>query len=183
MVFKLKIKYVTMVYCIIIRGSLGIGKTIVAKKLAKSLGGEYISIDSLLAKNWLDKIDKKEGCIPAKNFIKAEKMVVPKVKSILKKGGIVVFDGNFYHKKEIHNLVGDLKGYKFYVFTLKAPLNVCIERDSKRKNTYGKANVKDVYDLVSRFDYGTRIYTENKKVTETTKDIQCLLDKNYKISE
>ncbi len=166
-----------MTYCIIIRGPLGVGKTVVAKKLSKTLNAKYVSVDSLLAKNRLDKINKRENCIPAKNFIKASEIIIPKVKNILKGGKIVVFDGNFYHKSQISHLIKELKGWGFYTFTLKSPLSVCIKRNSKRKNSYEKSSAEAVYKLVSRFDYGTRINTKNKTPGEVVKEILTFLPK------
>ena len=73
-------------------------------------------------------------------------------------------------------LVSKLK-IRTFVFTLKAPLKICIERDSKRKNPYGKIATMVVYNLVSRLDYGTNIGTENKTPEEVTKEILNLLPK------
>ena len=120
-----------MSYFIIIRGPLGIGKTTIAKKIAEILKGEYISIDDVLEKNNLDKVDEKEGGIPAKNFIKGNEIVIPKIKEKLNEGKIVIIEGCFYHKEQIEHFIQNLDASQF-VFTLKAPLEVCIDRDSKR---------------------------------------------------
>ena len=159
-----------MTYYIIIRGPLGIGKSTIAKELAKKLKAEYISIDKVLKKHDLDIIDKKEGCIPAENFIKGDDLIIPKIKETDK---IVILDGCFYHKEQIEHLKKNLK--PIFIFTLKAPLAVCIERDKKREKPYGKEAAKAVYDLVSRFDYGNIIDTENKNVDETVKEILSYL--------
>ena len=120
-----------MAYYILIRGALGVGKTTIARKLADNLDGEYISIDKTLKENNLD-IVKGEECIPADRFIKANEIVLPKAKEKLSKGKIVIFDGAFYNKEQIKHLIQNLSE-QHYVFTLKAPIKVCIERDSKRK--------------------------------------------------
>ena len=159
-----------MSYYIIIRGPLGIGKSTIAKKLAKTLKAEHLSIDSVLEKYGLDKVDHYEECIPAKNFIKADEMILPEIKEKLKKGKIVIFDGCFYHKEQIEHIIKALSS-EHYVFTLKAPLEVCIERDSKRKKSYGKDAAGAVHYLVSRFDYGTIIDTNKKTVEKTVKEI------------
>ena len=172
MVYKLKIKNMTMTYCIIVRGPLGAGKTAVAKILAKKLEGKYVSIDSLLAKNRLDKVNKKLDCIPVKNFIKAAETIIPKAKASLKNKKIIIFDGNFYHRKQISHLKKRLN-CRFFVFTLKASLNVCIDRDRKRKNSYGRDAVKAVYRLTS--SYGTMIDAENKAPEKVAEVILKLL--------
>ena len=154
-------------FFIIIRGPLGIGKTTIAKKLAKILKADYISIDKVLEENNLDKIDN--DFVP-EDYIKANRVVLPKVKSSLKKGMIVIFDGCFYFKEQIKHLEKNLS-FKGYVFNLKAPLEVCILRDSKRKRVYGKQAARDVHKLVSKFDYGLDIYTENKTEEQIVKEI------------
>lgn len=169
-----------MAYCIIIRGPLGVGKTTIAKKLSKILKAKYISIDQALSKKGLDKIDKKKDCIPVENFIIAIESIIPKIKPVMKKNRIIVFDGNFYYRRQITHLKKNLD-CKIYVFTIKASLDACIKRDSKRKNTYGKSSAEAVHKLVSRFDYGTRINTENKASGEVIKEILDLLPKQNKM--
>jgi len=164
-----------MSHFIIIRGPLGIGKSTVAKKLAELLDAEYISVDLILEKHGLDKVDEKEGCIPATNFIKATEFALPEVKRKLKQGKIIVFDGNFYHTEQIKYLIENLAGYEHYAFTLKAPLEVCIERDRKRKKPYGELATRAVYNLVSRFDYGLVIDTNNKTADKVVKEIMLFL--------
>lgn len=156
-------------FFIIIRGPLGIGKTTIAKELAKQLNAKYISIDEVLAYNKLDKIEGKS--IPLKNFIKANLLIMPEVKQMLSEGKSIIFDGNFYHKEQIKDLINSLK-YKNYVFTLKAPLNVCIARNKTRKRVYGKNATRAVYNLVSKFDYGIDINTNNKTIKEIVDEIK-----------
>ncbi len=153
-----------MKYYVIIRGPLGVGKTTIAKKVARALHAEYVSIDAILEKNGLDKVKGK--CIPAKNFIRANEIVLPRVK----KKAIIVFDGNFYHRKQIQHLVRNMKA-PHHIFTLKAPLNVCVERDDKRAGRHGKEAAKAVYALVLRFDYGTSIDTKNKTAMKVAREI------------
>lgn len=142
-----------MKYFVIIRGPLGCGKSTVARKLSDVLDAEYVSIDELLEKNGLDEIDAKIGCIPKENFIKANDLIIPRAIKMLSKGRVVVFDGCFYYKEPIEQLIRALK-HPYYVFTLKVPLDVCIERDRKRKKPLGETAAREVYRLVSNFDYG-----------------------------
>lgn len=76
--------------------------------------------------------------IPLNKFLKADRIVLPKFKNILKEKNLVI-DGNFYHKKQIEDLVKNLK-FKHFTFTLKADLEECIKRDKERKNNRYKGN-------------------------------------------
>jgi predicted kinase len=160
-----------MTYCIIIRGPLGIGKSTIAKKLARQLGAKYISIDNVLAKHKLDKVGKHEKYIPARNFIKAQEIILPEVKENLSRGRKIIFDACFYHKGQIEHLIKNLQ-IKCYVFTLKATLQTCIGRDSKRKKTYGKDAATAVYKAVTKFNYGTIIDTEGKTSDDVVREIK-----------
>jgi len=164
-----------MSYYIIIRGHLGCGKTTIAKKLARILNAKHISIDKLLDKHKLTK-DREEGYISQKSFIKANEVGIAKANKLLSKDISVIFDGNFYWKSQIEHLVNNLK-FKHYIFTLIAPLELCIERDSKRKHMHGKDAAKVVYKKVMEFDYGTKI-DATKSINEIIKDITSKLPKN-----
>lgn len=158
-----------MSYFIIIRGPLGSGKTTIAGELAQVLNAEQIRVDEVLEKHDLDKIDEGEGCIPARNFIKVNEIVLPEVKEHLQNGKIVIFDACFYHKEVIEDLIENLP-FAYHVFTLKAPLDVCIQRDQDRDKTHGEGAAWAVHNLVSRFDYGT-IIDVDKSLEDTLKDI------------
>ena len=164
-----------MAYFIIVRGSLGCGKSTIARRLAKLLKAKYISIDKVLEKNGLDEIDTGIGCIPAGNFIKANNLVIAEARDFLERGKIVIFDACFYHKEPIEHLKSKLS-YTNYVFTLKVPLETCIERDKKRGKTHGETAAKDVYRLVSRFDYGT-VIDATKPLEKSIKEIMSHLPK------
>ncbi|OGJ17910.1 hypothetical protein A3K73_02795 [Candidatus Pacearchaeota archaeon RBG_13_36_9] len=166
--FKEKIK----AFVIIIRGPLGIGKTTIAKMLAKDFDAEYFSIDSVLEQEGLDKIDEKQGCIPAGNFIKANHRIIPKIRESISLCKPIIVDGNFYHKEQLENLIKKLDEAKSFVFTLKASLKTCIERDKKRQKPYGKQAAEAVYKLVSKFDYGIAVDTENKTEEEVVEEIK-----------
>ncbi len=157
-------------YYIIIRGPLGIGKTTIAKSLAKNIKAEYIAYDRILDKYNLIK-DKEQGYISQKSFLKANEIITPKAKKFLDKGKPIVFDGNFYWKSQIVDLISKLD-YPYYVFTLKAPLKVCIERDSKRKKIHGKDAAKAVYKKSKSFSYGTVTDTENKTIKQAVDEIE-----------
>jgi len=88
-----------------------------------------------------------------------------------------VFDGNFYHKEQINDLIKNLN-FKNFVFTLTADLKTCIKRDKERKNSYGKEAACAVYKLVSAFDYGFVINTNNKNSEQVVNEIIKQLPKN-----
>ena len=145
-----------MSYYIIIRGPLGSGKSTISEKLAQLLDAKHVHIDEVLEKYGLDKMPPDAPCIPAENFIKANEIVLPEAKELLSGGKVVIFDACFYHKEVIEHLVKNLP-YEHYIFTLKAPLELCVQRDSERSKTHGEGAAWAVHSLVSRFDYGTNI--------------------------
>lgn len=142
----------TMSFYVIIRGPLGCGKSTIAKEIAKKLKAEYINIDKILDEHHLTN-EWEEGYISQKSFLKANAIVIPQVKKCLKRGVPVVFDGNFYWKSQIDDVIKRLD-FPHHVFTLKAPLKVCIGRDHSRKRPHGEDAVRAVYKKAAAFDYG-----------------------------
>ncbi len=163
-----------MSYYIIIRGPLGSGKSTIAEKLSKILRAEHIAIDRILDEFNLTK-DREDGYVSQESFKKANEIVVSKVKKLLDKGIPVIFDGNFYWKSQIEDLIKRLN-YQYYVFTLKAPLEVCIDRDNKRNKTHGKDAAKVVYKKSTSFEYGISIDV-TKRLDEVVKEILSYLPK------
>ena len=159
-----------MSYFIIIRGPLGVGKTTIAKELANKLSAEYVSVDSILSDNNLDQIDENEECISSANFLKCNEIAIPQIKQYLSDGKSVIIDGCFYHEEQILDFIDNLN-VPHYVFTLKASVSVCIERDSGRNKSYGEGAAVAVHNLVSKFDYGTVIKTDNKTSDEVVQEI------------
>lgn len=154
-------------FYIIIRGPLGVGKSTISKKLAQKLKGGHISVDSVLEEHGLDKVEGR--CIPAKNFIKTNEIAIPEIKEMLTKG-VVIIDGNFYHKEQIEHLIEKLDT-KHYVFTLEASVEACIERDRDRPKTYGEETAIAVHTLVSEVEYGQTIETAHKTEEEVVEEI------------
>ncbi len=136
-----------MSYYVILRGPLGVGKTTVSRRLAEQIGAEYISIDRILDDEglWV------EGKLS--EFVGANRFAAQRARSRLAEGKPVIFDGNFYWRTQIQDLVGRLK-YPHYVFTLKAPLAVCVARDDGRVPTHGADAARAVYAKSTRFDLG-----------------------------
>lgn len=162
-----------MSYYIIIRGPLGSGKSTISEKLAHLLNAKHVHMDEVLEKHGLDKILPDAPCISAENFIKANIIVLPEVKKLLSDGKIIIFDACFYHKEVIEHLVQNLP-FENYIFTLKAPLKLCIKRDSERSKTHEEGAATAVHSLVSRFDYGTNIDVTGG-LKDTLKDILSYL--------
>ncbi len=167
-----------MPYLIIIRATLGCGKTTISKLIAKELNAEYISIDKVMNENNLDIVSEDEGCISTKNFIKGNEIILPTINKFLENGKSVIVDGCFYHKKQIENLINQTNA-KHLVFTLKASVETCIHRDKGRHLSYGECAARAVHSLVSRFDYGIIIDTENKTKKQIKEEILKKIKKKY----
>ena len=153
-----------MSYCIIIRGPLGVGKTTVARALAEQLDAHYISIDAVLDAHDLAHSDGE--CIPVENFVRANELAWPQVQAALAAGQVVIFDGNFYHQPQLAHLE-QLVAVPVYGFTLKAPLSVCVARDSQRAQVYGVGAATAVYNLVARVEYGIPIDSTGQTLPQT----------------
>lgn len=141
-----------MNHYIIIRGPLSSGKTTISNKLAEILSARYISIDYILDEYGLIE-DKEDGYISQKSFLRANEIAAQRAVRFLESGTPVIFDGNFYWKSQIEDLIRQLQ-FPHRIFTLKASLEICIERDSKRENPHGKDAVEAVYNKTNEFDYG-----------------------------
>ncbi len=160
-----------MSFYIIIRGPAGVGKTTIAKKLAEKLKAVYVSFD---------KIRKQHGIgLSEKQRIKANEVAIPFALKKLQEGKIVVFDGVFYHCSQLRHLISSLKFLPF-VFTLTAPVEDIVKRDSKRKGKakMGERKVRGFYPVVARFEPGILIKTSGKTTVQVVNEIlQSLPDK------
>ena len=163
-----------MGYYVIIRGPLGSGKSTVAKELAKILNAKYIAVDEVLDVNNLT-ADTEGGYISQKSFLKANKIVAKDACDILNKGGAIVFDGNFYWKSQLDDLMQKLR-FQHYAFSLEAPLNVCIKRDSERAKPHGANATQAVYKKSTEISYGITINAD-RPVDQCVNDILSNLPK------
>jgi len=155
-----------MSYYIIIRGPLGCGKSTTSEELSKRINGKHFAIDRVLDDNNLLG-DKEEGYVSQESFKKANEIASEEAIKLLEKNIPVVFDGNFYWESQVDDLIERLD-FPHYVFTLKAPLEVCIDRDGKRDKTHGEMAAKVVHKKSAEFDYGTLI--------DVTRPLQECLD-------
>jgi len=162
-----------MGYYIIIRGPLGCGKTTVAKALAARLSADYISVDQVLADHDLED-DKQEGFISEKSFKRANDFIVEIAKPLLDAKKPVIVDGNFYWKSQIEDLAEKLV-YPHAIFCLDAPLEVCVERDSKRENPLGADATRVVYEKTASVEAGKKIDVTKETEEVITEIIDILL--------
>ena len=141
-------------YYIIIRGPMASGKTTISEKLATNLQGEYIPIDRIL-----DTLDEEvqneweDGVMSQRAFIQANRLGAEAARKHLTKGRPVVFDGNFYWRSQVDDLVRRLD-FPHCSFTLRVPLEICIRRDAGRNRSYGREAVEAVYRKSTEFDFG-----------------------------
>ena len=161
-----------MSYYIIIRGPLGCGKSTISKALAKKINGRHVSIDLVLDKQWLIE-DKEDGYISQKSFKKANEIACKDAIQLLQSGTPIIFDGNFYWKSQVDDLIKRLD-FPHHVFTLNAPLDVCIARDSKRNVPHGEVAAKVVHKKATEFDYGI-IIDITRPLNDCIEDIMLYL--------
>ena len=160
-----------MSYFIIIRGPAGIGKTTISKEIAKLLNGYLISFDNILKKHGLDFVSGDPLCVSEHNMLEANKRIIPTAQEKLESEQIVIFEGNFYHKTQIDDLITQLQ-FPYMVYNLKADLDECIARNKMRNNPLSEQSVGDVFKLVSRFDYGDIIYVNGLGLHECVQQIR-----------
>ncbi|MFP4567838.1 MAG: AAA family ATPase [Candidatus Woesearchaeota archaeon] len=157
-----------MSFYVIIRGPLGCGKTTISKKLSELLDAKYFSIDEVL-RNYNLEGDREEGYISQKSFKQANDVLVPLAKIKLNSGVPIIFDGNFYWQSQINDLISKLD-FPHYVFTLTAPLDICINRDELRNDAHGDAAARAVFRKSVEFDFGINIDV-NKPIDICIKEI------------
>lgn len=131
-----------MVYFVIIRGPLGVGKSTVTAQLATRIGGVPVSIDRILDEYQLE--EWEDGYVSLRSFVRANEHAAELARSILTGGRPVLFDGNFYYEAQLDDLVGRLR-FRHYIFRLDAPLAVCIARDAHRRPPHGAQAAQEVY--------------------------------------
>lgn len=155
-------------FYIIIRGPAGVGKSSIARELEKELKANYISFDEVMSKHHIDNIEG-DG-ISTENFIKANNLVLKEANENLKKGNIVIFDGCFYREDQLKHLLQNLP-FKNYIFTLKAPIDVCLKRNTTRTRIMSEKAINEVHNLVSKNDFGKIIDTNGKSKKEVVNEI------------
>lgn len=148
---------------IIIRGPLGSGKTTIAKSLADKINAEYISLDKILKNN---NLEGKDG-IPVENFIKANNIILKKIKDSKKS---FIIDGCFYYQEQIDNLKNKFPDNLIF-FSLISNVEKCIERNSQRDKVYSKDSVKYVHMITTEIKEGYEIDNTDLSINETLNKI------------
>ena len=152
-----------MSFYAIVRGPLGAGKTTVARRLASALGGRHVAIDAILEEHRLEEWD--EDCISEGSFLRANVIAAREAGPALRSSTPVIFDGNFYWRSAVDDLVARLP-FPHVVFTLKVPLAICIARDAGRSPSYGPDSAREVFAKTNAFDYGVPVdATESVEAT------------------
>jgi predicted kinase len=137
-----------MSYYFVIRGPLGVGKTTISRALARSIRAAVVSIDEIADKEW------DGGSV--RLYVRANRVAAMRARRSLVAGIPVVFDGCFYWRTQIKDIERRLP-FPHEVITLRAPVSVCIRRDSGRKVVHGAEAAEQVYRKVTRFEYGVPV--------------------------
>jgi predicted kinase len=143
-----------MVYWVLLRGPLGVGKTAVSERLTGRIGGHRISIDRILDEHQLE--EWEDGYISLRSFLRANALAADEARPFLARGTPVIVDGNFYHRPQVEDLRKRLESPAL-VFTLKAPLELCIERDAQRLPSFGATAAREVFAKATEFEVGVGI--------------------------
>jgi broad-specificity NMP kinase len=155
---------------LILRGPSGVGKTTVAKILGRRLAVPVVHIDEILDMHDLGYI-LGQPHIPEDNFFKVNRIIGDDVKRMAEEGHVVM-EGNFYHESHIDDTE---RLAPTMWFTLKAPLQTCVERDSMREGI-GETRVGNVYRNTMKVSRGHEIDTEGKTAEEVADEIISIVN-------
>ena len=93
-----------MSYYIILRGPLGSGKTTIAKQLAQQLQARHFAVDDMLERSKIP-ITHEDGYISQETFLRVNNWMIAEAETLLDDGTPIIFDGNFYWKSQIDDLI------------------------------------------------------------------------------
>ncbi len=148
---------------IIIRGPLGVGKSTIAKLLAKKLHAEYLSIDKILKDSHLE----GTGGIPLENYLKSNEIILHLISNSKK---TCIIDGCFYYQEQIDDLRQKIED-NITIFTLISRVDICIMRDSNRDLSYGEDAARFVHMITMKVKAGHEIDNSNLTIQETVEEI------------
>ncbi|MDE1820575.1 MAG: AAA family ATPase [Euryarchaeota archaeon] len=154
-------------FFLLLRGPLGVGKSTVARALSRKLAAKVVSMDRVVDRWAWDGGSERL-------FLRANVVAAEIARPSLERAVPVIFDGCFYWRKVIEDLRARLP-YPSRVVTLRAPLAVCIERDSERRTSYGEGSARAVYRKVRRERVGTSVDASGD-LTSTVEAVLALLN-------
>lgn len=161
-----------MSFYIILRGPAGSGKTTLAQRLTEIYNAHYISIDKVKSERKLKHSEPEK--------LEANKVVLQDAMTHLSQGQVVIIDEVLYYQRQLSQLIDDLP-FPHYTFSLKVPLEICLARNVERRNSGSRKmsddDVKEVYELVSKLNYGIEIDTHNRPINDSLADILSHLPK------
>ncbi len=158
-----------MVDYILIRGSIGVGKTTIATLLEKK-----ISEENYHAKLWsLDKFKNENVSKDVTYYAKrrAIELLTPIVNSSIDKNNVPLIEGVLYEQDLFLYLINNVYGKALKV-KLTAPLELCIKRDSIRAYPRGVYRVTRTWNLLQNVhgdDY--EVNAGNKNIEEIVNEI------------
>ena len=133
----------------IVRGPLGAGKTTVARALAARLDARLVSVDPILDRWRWDGGSERL-------FLRANRLVLERAASSLRRGRPVVIEGNFYWRRVLDDLLERLP-VRATIVRLDLPVATCAARDRQRRRPHGAEAAAAVYAKVARVRRGIRI--------------------------
>lgn len=154
---------------LIIRGPLGAGKTTVAREVGTRRGAVVLAIDEFVESDW-------DGGTEAL-FLRANAMALERARPVWQGGGSVIFDGNFYWRSAIEDLVRRTPVLATVV-TLELPVEECIRRDAERAHPYGETAAREVYEKVGSVCLGHYLDARGT-VEEVVARVSDLIDRAF----
>ncbi|MCL5874490.1 MAG: AAA family ATPase [Candidatus Thermoplasmatota archaeon] len=161
-------------FFVVIRGPLGSGKTTISKELSRLYDAVYISVDEVLDGFGLE--EWEDGYIAKRSFLRVNEIVAKEAIKHLDSGKLVIFDGNFYFKDVIVDLMNRLNKFRGIVLTLTVPLEECIRRDSSRHAVLGEEKTRRVYKKSTEFRTGIEVDAD-KEPKEIVRSISRILNR------